>query len=133
MCWYQWRMETTAKGYRIELDVARRIAFLKVWGLWSNDDGRAFASYFQTTLAPWKDTAWDVVADISEFPPQRGEVNGMVAETMRIAATTGMRRAANVVSSAMTKLQIQRLSEESGLPAFAFFKNVDDAVRWLRT
>lgn len=124
-------MDKAPKGHRVELDEERRICFLKVWGLWSEADGQAYAAHFAAVIEPWLGTRFDVVADISEFPPQREEVSVHIQETMRHAAANGLRRAANVVSSAMTKLQIQRLSEETGLPAFSFFTSVNDAVKWL--
>lgn len=51
---------------------------------------------------------------------------------MRHAAASGMKRAANIVNSAMTEMQIRRLSEETGLPVFSFFKSVKEGVQWLR-
>lgn len=119
------------KGFEVRVDEERSVCFLKVWGLWSAEDGASYLDHFRATVRPLVGKKWFVVADISEFPAQRDEVNASVQGTMAHAVETGMVRAANVVSSAMTRLQIKRLSEETGLPEFSFFTSEDDAVAWL--
>jgi serine/threonine-protein kinase len=125
-------MESTPKGFRVELDASLKLCFLKVWGVWGEEDGLAYVEFFSRKLAPFVGTEFDIVADISEFPIQKPEVNAQIQATMRHAAASGMKRAANIVNSAMTKFQINRLSEETGLPEFSFFKSVEDGVKWLR-
>ncbi len=125
-------MESTPKGFRVELDRRLKLCFLKVWGPWLEEDGKAYVTHFTNQLVPFAGTEFDVVADISEFPIQKAPVNLQIQETMRHAAASGMKRAANVVNSAMTEMQIRRLSEETGLPMFSFFKSVNDGVKWLR-
>lgn len=125
-------MENTAKGFRVELDYKLKLCFLKVWGSWSQEDGVAYVNHFAKTISAFAGADFDVVADISQFPTQKPDVNEQISQTMRHAATNGMKRAANVVSSAMTQLQIRRLSEETGLPEFSFFTSTEAAVKWLR-
>jgi hypothetical protein len=45
----------------------------------------------------------------------------------------GLQKAANLLASAMTQLQIKRISEESGLPVFSFFQAEEPATAWLRS
>jgi serine/threonine-protein kinase len=125
-------MESKAKGFRVALDSRHKLCFLKVWGSWIEDDGKAYVAYFRQQLAPFVGSDFDIVADISEFPVQRPEVNVQIQETMRHAGASGMKRAANIVNSAMTRLQIERLSRETGLPVFSFFTSVEAGVKWLR-
>jgi hypothetical protein len=124
--------ESTPRGFRVELDNKIKVCFLKVWGPWTESDGKNYVKHFAEILQPFQGHEFDVVADISEFPPQKDEVNLQIQETMRHAATSGMKRAANVVNSAMTKIQIERLSEETKLPLFSFFTGVEPALKWLR-
>jgi serine/threonine-protein kinase len=74
-----------------------------------------------------------VLADIADFAAQKPDVSAYVERTMALARENGMVRAANLVSSALSRMQIARLSAETGLPAFSFFQSEADAVRWLLT
>ena len=74
---------------------------------------------------------WYVLADIADFSAQKPEVNVYVEKTMAYARANGMVRAANLVSSALSKMQISRLSQETGLPSFSFFQAESEAIRWL--
>jgi serine/threonine-protein kinase len=50
---------------------------------------------------------------------------------MEFAASHGMLRAANLVHSALSKMQIARLSKDMGLPEYSFFTSEEEAVAWL--
>jgi serine/threonine-protein kinase len=50
---------------------------------------------------------------------------------MAFARQNGMVRAANLVSSALPKMAIARMSAEMGLPAFSFFSSEAEAITWL--
>jgi hypothetical protein len=120
------------KGYSVDV-LDDNIVELKVWGLWVREDGEAYVQHFKNKVTPLKGSKWWVIADISEFPPQVPEVTDQIQETMRIAGEYGMQKAANLVSSAMTKLQIRRLSKESGIDEFSFFQDRAEALQWLRS
>jgi serine/threonine-protein kinase len=72
-----------------------------------------------------------VLGDIREFPPQRPEIAAVHGQLMAHALQLGMKRAASVVSSATTQLQIRRIAAESGLPEMAFHKDPASALAWL--
>jgi len=118
-------------GFSVEIDPLRKLARLAVWGFWSVEQGKAFLDEFRGKTKPLWGGSWFVLADISEFPAQRPEVNAYIAQTMELAKKNGCARAANVVSSSLTKMQIARVSQEQGLNSVAFFQDEAAALAWL--
>jgi len=118
--------------FQIAIDLPRRILKLRVWGFWTLDEAQAYWDDFQEKARPLLGKPWYVLADVADFPPQKGEVNELVEKTMVLARKHGMVRAANLVtSSALAKMQISRLSTDTGLPSFSFFSSEAEAVDWL--
>jgi hypothetical protein len=124
---------TGTKGFLVEINSKTSVVYLKVWGLWEEADGLAYFNYFKDKVTPLLGKKWYVVADISEFPAQKDTVNVQIGRTMELATKGGMAKAADIVSSAMTQLQIKRLSQEMGIPEFAFFKDRASAEAWVVT
>lgn len=119
------------KGFQVEIDYPRAILRVKVWGFWTVDDAKAYVEAFRQKAALLVGEPWYVLADISEFAAQKPEVSAFVEQTMAFAVDNGMVRAANLVDSALGKMQIARLSQATGLPEFSFFQSEQDAIRWL--
>lgn len=126
-----WKGGDPAAGFRVEIDEAIGLVRLTFWGLWDDTLGAALrvqgGAAFRT-LKP----GYVVLADISNYPPQRPSVQAVHAELMSLGQKAGIARSANLVSSALSKLQIKRLSEESGLPEFSFFSDESAALAWLQ-
>jgi len=122
---------TKKKGFVVALDRERNILRVKVWGFWTIDDAKAYWEDFKVKANMAAGRPWYVLADIADFSAQKPEVNVYVEKTMAYARANGMVRAANLVSSALSKMQIARLSQETGLPSFSFFQSEPEAVRWL--
>ncbi len=127
-----WRGGDSRAGFEVSIDRLRRVLRFRFWGLWEEPLGRAFRD---TALAGMHQLgrahAWMVLADISKYPPQKPEVQKFHAELMSKAPALGCVRAANLVDNAVSALQIRRLSEESGLPDFSFFRSEAEALKWL--
>ncbi|AKT36961.1 serine/threonine-protein kinase [Chondromyces crocatus] len=135
------------RRFRVVADLQHCIVRLKVWGFWDIHEARAYLDDFRAKAALVVNEAarsgassdgsagegrpWYVLADISEFAAQKPEVNAYVEKTMEFARKHGMRRAANLVSSALSKMQIGRLSTDMRLPEYSFFQAESDAVAWL--
>jgi serine/threonine-protein kinase len=118
-------------GYTVTIDQIRSIVRVKVWGFWSIEEARAYVDDFRAKSQIFWGKKWYVLADISDFTAQKPEVEACVKQTMEVAREHGMVRAANIVASALSKMQISRLSAEQGLPAFSFFQDDQEAIRWL--
>lgn len=112
-------------------DLSTGIVRLKVWGFWDVDEGKAYLDEFRAQASRVIGRPWYVLADISEFAAQKPEVNAYVEKTMEFAVQNRMVRAANLVSSALSKMQIARLSMDMGLPEYSFFQVESEAVAWL--
>ena len=121
------------KGFLVTVDGATNVVRVDVWGFWDVKDGQRYWEEFERKTRPLLGKPWYVLANISQFPPQKPEVSVFVEKTMKHAREHGLVRAANLVSSVLGRMQIQRLSVETGLPLYSFFTAEDDALRWLLT
>lgn len=121
-----------AAGFEIRLDASTRVVRFDFWGFWGLELGAAFRdAAIEAMRAASSQGPFFVLANLGDYPPQKPEVQACHQEAMVAAHRFGLVRAANLVSSAMSQLQIQRLSVESGLPAFSFFRDEAQALRWL--
>ncbi|AUX47038.1 uncharacterized protein SOCE26_085500 [Sorangium cellulosum] len=121
------------RRFQVRADTTTGVLHVKVWGFWDVDEGRAYLDDFRSKASTLLGLGkpWYVLADIADFPPQRPDVSPYVEQTMAFAAGNGMRRAANLVNSALSKMQISRLSAAMGLPEYSFFTTEADALAWL--
>lgn len=119
------------KGFHVEHDSKQNILRVKVWGFWTIDDAKAYLEDFKQKATFAIGRPWYVLADISEFAAQKPEVSAFVERTMQFAIEHGMVKAANLVDSALGKMQIARLSQATGLPLFSFFQSEREAIEWL--
>ncbi len=127
------RERATQRRFHVRADTVTGVLHVKVWGFWDVDEGKAYLDDFRhkasTLLHLGK--PWYVLADIADFPPQKPDVSPYVEQTMAYAVEHGMRKAANLVNSALSKMQISRLSAAMGLPEYSFFTAEADALAWL--
>jgi serine/threonine protein kinase len=125
------RERASQRRFQVKPDPSTRILRVKVWGFWDAEEGRAYLEEFLQKAATLINKPWYVLADISEFPPQKPDVSPFVEQTMAYARENNLLKAANLVSSALTKMQISRLSADIGLPEYSFFTAEAQAVAWL--
>ncbi|WP_437304907.1 protein kinase domain-containing protein [Sorangium sp. So ce388] len=121
------------RRFQVRPDAATGVLHVKVWGFWDVDEGRAYLDDFRQKASTLLHLGkpWYVLADIADFPPQKPDVSPYVEQTMAYAVEHGMRKAANLVNSALSKMQISRLSAAMGLPEYSFFTSEADAIAWL--
>ncbi|WP_437722565.1 serine/threonine-protein kinase [Sorangium sp. So ce861] len=121
------------RRFHVRADTTTGVLHVKVWGFWDIDEGKAYLDEFRQKAATLLTLGkpWYVLADIADFPPQKPDVSPYVEQTMAYAVGHGMRKAANLVNSALSKMQISRLSAAMGLPEYSFFTAEADALAWL--
>ncbi|WP_437711108.1 serine/threonine-protein kinase [Sorangium sp. So ce448] len=127
------RERAPQRRFTVRPDMSTGVLHVKVWGFWDIDEGKAYLDEFRQKASTLLNLGkpWYVLADIADFPPQKPEVSPYVEQTMAYAVEHGMRKAANLVNSALSKMQISRLSAAMGLPEYSFFTSEADAVAWL--
>ncbi len=128
-------MSDRPPGFKVQTTYANRILRLGVWGFWTLPIARDFEKAAMESIRELTalKRAWVVLADLSDYPPQNADVQAVHQRLMALAKKSGNIGAANVVSQALSESQIRRLSEQSGLPTFAFFTDEKKAVAWLVT
>ncbi len=122
--------ENATSGY--EIDVRSDVVALRVWGLFNDEMAERYCDDLVAAFRKVAGGTWYVLADISQFPPQKPHIQEKLAAVMVKAGEMGMKKAANVVDRSLNKMQIKRLSVETGLPDFAFHTEEHLALNWLR-
>lgn len=127
-----WRGGDASAGFEVRIDRRRRILRFSFWGFWDITVGTAYRDgCIEAMKQISKSGPWCVLADISKYPAQKPDVQRCHADTMVAGPTLGMKRAANLVDNTLSQMQIRRLSQESGIPAFSFFQDEATALKWL--
>ena len=121
------------KGFEIAFDAETSMLRLRLWGLWDTEVGQNLVWEFKKHVqnVSTMNTTWYVLADLTEFPPQFGEVQQYLSEAMLLAKQHGMKKGARIVANTITKMQIARLSRETGVPESFFFQSEEAAIHWL--
>jgi hypothetical protein len=127
-----WRGGNSQSGFDVSYDTARRILFLRMWGLWDEPLAARYRDTVLTAMRPLTSTRPSyVLADLVRYPTQKPAVQKYHAELMGKSASHGIRRSANLVATTLTSMQIRRLSQESGIAEFSFFQDEAKAIEWL--
>jgi serine/threonine-protein kinase len=119
--------------FKIIADIYKNILFISVKGIWDNNIAKKYKKEFKKIVEPLvlSGEPWYVIADISEYPPQEEDVKAVHRELMDFAKNHGMLKAANIVDEKTYEEHIRKLSEESGLDKYGFFRTINDAEKWL--
>lgn len=130
-----WRGGDANAGFEVRIDRAKRILRFDFWGFWDEALGKLYRDSCLTAMRELHASgeAWHVLANLSRYPAQKPEVQKCHADTMVAGPQLGMKRAANLVANTLSQMQIRRLSQESGIPEFSFFKVEAEAIEWLET
>lgn len=128
-------MNTQQRGFDITYDAPQAILHLRLWGLWDEALGQEMLAHFkqQVQTISAQTAKWSVLADLTQFPAQIEAVQQSLIDAMTFARTHGMKKAARVVANTITKLQIKRLSEVTGIPEHSFFQSKETALAWLKS
>jgi hypothetical protein len=126
-------MEDTLKGFRFSFDRRKHILYLWLWGFWDKEVGEQFLVELREKIKQISaaHTTWYMLGDVTRFTAQPRHVQPLLKEAMASAKQFGMKKAARVVGSHLTELQIGRLSEESNFNDTAYFRSKEEAIQWL--
>ena len=114
-------------------DAFVRILEFDLIGLWTREDIKGFCvEYEQRVGAIYEDGPFATLVDMSEYPAQADFTNTGHQSNMNFAIERGLVCSAYIVSSALTDLQMKRLTAEVDSERFAHFQNRDDAIAWIK-
>jgi serine/threonine-protein kinase len=117
-------------GFWIGADTRGRMMRLELWGLWDVSMANAFRAQCLRVLSALEGAPWVGLASHVRMPPQSDAVRAIQRETMTMGWRAGMTRAAVLVTSAVGRLQVKRITGESGAP-MRLFSDEREARAWL--
>ncbi|MBM4259470.1 MAG: hypothetical protein FJ147_26670 [Deltaproteobacteria bacterium] len=121
------------KRYSFSIDTTRRLMKFRMWGFWEEAEGKEFAKDFNAHVDKVKTLGegFYVVVDASNYPVQRKEIQDVHQAGMQYAVTSGMKKSANVVGSAVSRLQLRLLSQNADTTKFGWFQTEAEAEQWI--
>jgi serine/threonine-protein kinase len=128
----RWRHGDERTGFSIFADRHTRTLRFEFWGLWDLPLAEQFREAVLTAyrvLEPVR--PWVALSDSTRWVPQRAEVQEVHKQAMALAPSFGFTKAAILVNSALSQMQIRRLFEEAKNPAIRFFQDERDALAWI--
>lgn len=118
--------------WRFGEDMKDRILEFDLIGLWTEDDIARFCAEYQERVgAIYRDGPFATLVDMSEYPAQADFTNAGHQNNMNFAIERGLVCSAHIVSSALTDLQMKRLTAEVDSERFAHFQERGSAIRWI--
>lgn len=115
------------------VDEARRILRFKLKGFWHGGVMSRFEETFQSQINELAALGggFCVLVDLSEYPSQNQEVQAGHMRCMGYAIDHGMIRSAHLVDSALTDVQMRRMTQQVDPTRFAHFRTEEEALAWL--
>lgn len=116
--------------FQFESDRVKSRFVMTLSGDYSHDRDAAHRGLRDAAAEAKTHTRWfDMIVDMTDFSVAPKERAGSGAEVIRWCVASGLRRGAFVTSSAIFRIQLKRLSENSG--KFAYFDTREKAEQWI--
>ena len=125
-----WRCGDEVAGVEIGVD-QDGVMLLRIWGTLTTQLVKEYSAEFERVYKAFNGRRWGVVCNLADYPIQPVEISNMVREVMRKAKEGGHVAGATLVSSTLTKMQIRRIAQASGIPEVSFFQDKEAAKAWL--
>jgi hypothetical protein len=100
------------QGFTVDLDDTRSTLRVRVWGFWGTPTADALVRAVLNDCPPNRMTS--LVLDAVGLKPQREAGQRALGSLMAALPKLGIKRAQLVTDSSLTKLQLMRITKESG-------------------
>jgi hypothetical protein len=116
--------------FEISVDGSAAMIRYRMKGFWDED---AYARFHAAILLEMRrfhsrGEPFDLIGDLTEFPPQPRNLNDAREMLAQEARAMGLRKCGVVTSSPLVKMQLSRLSNHF----YQFFTSEADALAWIR-
>jgi hypothetical protein len=116
--------------FEISLDGSGPMIRYRMKGFWDAD---SYARFHEAILLEMRrfhsrGEPFDLIGDLTEFPPQPQNLNDARERLAQEARAMGLRKCGVVTSSPLSKMQLSRLSNHY----YQFFTSEADALAWIR-
>lgn len=99
-------------GFEISVDKTAKRVELRAWGFWKQETlADSYRKEMLSSFEALSGGAWQLLADFTQYSPQKPEIQALQEEIIKAALSRGMVRGGVIVSNAITRLQVQRLVE----------------------
>ena len=115
--------------FEISADAARPMIRYRMRGLWDESSYGRFreAMLLEMTRFHYRGERFDLLGDLTEFPPQPRNLNDAREKLVQEARALGLRKCGVVTGSQLVKLQLGRLSNDY----YAYFASEAEALAWI--
>ena len=119
--------------FDLDLDLDQGCLRLQMTGFWSETQFDAFGPAFESHINQLAERTGGflVLVDLRGFPAQTEASQQRMQRNMHYALDRGMIKAARLVASATTALQVRRLADAIDAASFRDFTDEQEALAWL--
>ncbi|GAB6088510.1 methyl-accepting chemotaxis protein [Spirochaeta dissipatitropha] len=118
--------------YEFRFDADTRIMHEVIRGVWQEDDARRYLQDFHNAMQGHTASAWGLVTDLREWDTADEAVEAVIMESFQWNREHAMQANANVVQSALNRMQMQRMFAEGGVEDICqAFVDINEAVDWV--
>src|SRR4051812_39848767 len=116
--------------FEISVDGAGALIRYRMKGFWDADCYARFHEAIMLEMRKFRSRgeSFDLIGDLTEFPPQPQNLNDARELLAREAKAMGLRKCGVVTSSPLVKMQLGRLSNHF----YQFFTSEAEALAWIR-
>jgi hypothetical protein len=117
--------------FEISVDGSEAMIRYRMKGFWDEAIYARFheAILFEMRRLHLRGTPFDLLGDLTEFPPQPRHLSDARERLVQDARAMGLRKCGVVTSSQLVKLQLGRLSNHF----YQFFTSEAEALAWIRS
>src|SRR5262249_38197179 len=115
----------------IDIEAENNLIVMRAWGFWDAPLAERFGAEMMRAFASFNGRPWDILSDQRDYMPQIEEVQATIGKLMAAAPSMGMRRAANIASRTLDKMQIRRIARENRMENISFFQTDDEGRAWI--
>ena len=120
--------------YEFYFDESTKIMHEVIRGVWQEQDARRYLQDFHTAMQGHTDSRWGLVTDLRAWDTADEAVEAVIMESFQWNREHGMQANANVVQSALNRMQMQRMFADGGVEDICqAFTDMDQATAWVQS
>src|SRR5947209_14427561 len=114
--------------FEVSLDPSRAMIRYRLKGYWDENSYARFheAMLFEMRKFNFRKEPFDLLGDLTQFPPQPQNLNDARERLVHEARALGLRKCGVVTGSQLVKMQLSRLSDNF----YQFFTSEAEALAW---
>lgn len=126
-------MADSQSGFEITSDPVQCLLKIRIWGIWGDEMGVAYARTFQekTAQIPVNAGTWQMLLDLTGYLFQPETIEQLIGQTLMSLSNDTIRKRAVISRGPIVHFPTGDTIPEQGFPIYSYFWSEEDAMHWL--